>query len=164
MSFWTKLLGASRKPTAQPTAAPAKPIEQPPKASRIYIFSSVVMNSQERQEALWGGFFTLHNAVPRSVAEHVQMAGAIAPVSPPWKSGVIKEANLEHAGKLGDEALDGLFDGEHKGGCYLDACLVYPDKPTVFVVMVWNAPVATIAMRLIPGAQIGKATSDQKKT
>jgi hypothetical protein len=113
------------------------------------------MNSEERQEALWGGFFAKHQTVDRSVAEYVQIAGGISYVEPKWQKG---QANLEHAAKLSAKVLDGLFDDEHKGGCYLNAILLYPEKPTVFVVMVWNAPVASSARQRIPGVEMGKQT------
>ncbi len=136
--------------------APAQPARKPvgPQASRIYIFSTVIMDSDERQEALWGGFFAYHPAVDRRVAEFVPIAGAITYVEPKWRKGGV-QLNLEHAAKLADSALDGLFDKEHKGGCYLDAIVFPPEKPTIFVVLVWNAGAASRARQLIPGVKMG---------
>ncbi len=141
MGLWKNLFGGSPKTTTPSTTppksiAPAQSAEKTvgPKASRIYIFSTVVMNSDERQEALWGGFFAKHAAVDRSIAEYVQIAGGITYVEPKWQKGGAN-LNLEHADKLGDNVLDGLFHEEHKGGCYLDALLLYPEKTTVLVVI-----------------------------
>jgi len=171
MSIWKKLFGGSSQAVTPPPSAtrpapviPPRPIQPTPppprpagkatepKASCVYVFSSKVLTREERDEAHWGGFFAKHTQVDPCIAEHIQRRGAIIGVDTEWKRG---ERNLEHAAKLSDAALDGLFDDEHKGGCYLDAILLYPDKPTVFVVMVWNAPVASRARQLIPGIQFG---------
>ena len=110
------------------------------------------MSPEERQEALWSGFFAKHTTVERSIAEYVQLVGGLSSVKPEWQRGAV---NLEHAAQLSSRVLDTIFGMEkHKGGCYLDAILLYPEKPTVFVVMVWNSPVASSARQLIPGVQM----------
>ena len=187
MSFWKQLFGGSSKQTPSPApessqsqrtlaaqVAPQqsgpslskKSVTQPgneaiePKPSCIYIFSSAILKSDERQEALWGGFFAKHTTLDRRIAEHVEMRGAIIGISPAWQRG---ELNNQHALELCDAALNGLFDDEHKGACYLDAILLYPEKPPVFVVMVWNVPAARRAQQRIPGVQLGLTPASDAK-
>lgn len=132
-----------------------------PRASCVYIFSSVVLTKEEREEAHWDGFFAKHTQVNPRIAEHIERRSVFIGVEPEWQKGKSKR-NLEHAVNLSDAALGNLFQGEHKGACYLDAILLYPEKPPVFVVLVWNTPLASVALRQIPGVKIGSTPKSAK--
>ena len=122
-----------------------------PGAACAYIFSSATLQSNERQEALWKGFFSNYPRLDRSVAENIELRAAVIGVSPAWSS----DNSFEHATNLAESAIRGVFKGEHSGGSYLDAILIYPNRPPSVVLLVWNASETSRIMRLIPEVKRG---------